>query len=92
MINLTTKGDWPLDKLNSDIVADLVVAMIADADSALRDLNENQTDFNNARLLQAKRTISTLQTYLLPFGLDNFGLDFDADRRYRYKGRKSKTA
>ena len=40
-------------------------------------------EIESGQFLQLLNTISVFQSYLMPYGLEEFGLDFDPDKKFR---------
>ena len=67
------------------ILREIVQELLAKADEFAKKGQEPQkmSDIEHGQFLQILSTISMFQSYLMPYGLQNFGLDFDPDDRFR---------
>ena len=71
---------------NETVVLKVVISeLLAKAQELSEKNNATQklNDVEYGQFLQVLSTISLLQSYLIPYGLKSFGLDFDPDEKYR---------
>jgi len=65
--------------LNSELLKDCIADIIEMAEDAK---NQPLGDFRDGKLLAYNEVLSALKTHLTPIAPENFGLDFDVDRRF----------
>lgn len=67
------------------ILGEIVQELLAKADEFAKKSKgpQKMSDIEQGQFLQTLSTISMFQSYLMPYGLQNFGLDFDPDDRFR---------
>ena len=67
------------------ILREIVQELLAKADEFAKKSQgpQKMSDIEQGQFLQTLSTLSMFQSYLMPYGLQNFGLDFDPDDRFR---------
>ena len=67
------------------ILREVVQELLAKADDLAKKSRSPQklSEVEYGQFLQILSTISMFQSYLIPYGLESFGLDFDPDEKFR---------
>lgn len=64
---------------NKDILLEVIEEITAEADELLE---EEKTDYTSGQLLAYANTLGIIKTCLVGEDLDEFGLDYDIDKKY----------
>lgn len=67
------------------VLKEVIQELLQKADGLARKSRGPQklSEVEYGQFLQILSTISMFQSYLIPYGLDSFGLDFDPDEKFR---------
>ena len=74
-----------MTKEETVVLKEIVQELLNKADILARKSRGPQklSEVEHGQFLQILSTISIFQSYLIPYGLESFGLDFDPDEKFR---------
>lgn len=64
---------------NKDILREIIEELTTEADELLQD---EKNDYNNGQMLAYANALGIIKTCLLGENLDEYGLDYDIDKKY----------